>query len=101
MAEALQVLDPGRTGAVDMGLLKQYFGKVAGLGELDEEDVQFLLDYGDADCDGKISLEDFAKLGGFSAEDDARKKALPQADNEAIERAEPEMRELAERELQE
>mmetsp|Transcript_22955 Transcript_22955/g.74792 ORF Transcript_22955/g.74792 Transcript_22955/m.74792 type:complete len:169 (+) Transcript_22955:77-583(+) len=88
VAEAFQVLDPQGTGYADMAVVKDIFSKLPGLSGMDDSDFNFLLEFADKDGDGRISLEEFAKLGNFSAESDtaARELANAPVDDAAIEK---------------
>lgn len=61
VAEAFKFYDPNNTGYVDLDRLREIFA-LLGYGELSYGDMQILVECADADCDGKISLEDFRKL---------------------------------------
>ncbi len=55
------------SGFITVETLKRLLQTVPGIGELNRDDVEFLMNEVDADGDGRISLEDFAQIGGFSA----------------------------------
>ena len=58
VAEAFKVYDPHGTGFVDTDILRNIFQGL-GFGEISEEDLKILVETGDGDKDGKISLKDF------------------------------------------
>ena len=62
------------SGFISVETLKNLLQSVPNIGELNRDDVEFLMKEVDADGDGRISLEDFAQIGGFSslAVDEAR-----------------------------
>ena len=62
------------SGFISVETLKNLLQSVANIGELNRDDVEFLMKEVDADGDGRISLEDFAQIGGFTslALDEAR-----------------------------
>ena len=55
------------SGFITVETLKKLLQTVPGIGDLNRDDVEFLMNEVDADGDGRISLEDFAQIGGFSA----------------------------------
>eukprot|EP00775_Hariotina_reticulata_P009396 gene9395-9560_t len=56
-AQAMKVLDPGRTGAVDLGVLQRLMTEVMRLPQLDEEELRLVMQLADVDGDGRISLQ--------------------------------------------
>ena len=58
IAEAFKVYDPHSTGYVDSDILRNIFQGL-GFGEISEEDLKILVETGDGDGDGRISLQDF------------------------------------------
>mmetsp|Transcript_20121 Transcript_20121/g.27345 ORF Transcript_20121/g.27345 Transcript_20121/m.27345 type:complete len:179 (-) Transcript_20121:279-815(-) len=58
VAEAFEVYDPNRTGFIDTDVLRTVFENL-GFGTITDEDLEVLLQTGDIDKDGKISLNDF------------------------------------------
>lgn len=62
------------SGFILVETLKNLLQSVANIGELNRDDVEFLMKEVDADGDGRISLEDFAQIDGFTslALDEAR-----------------------------
>lgn len=61
VAEAFKVYDPMETGFVNMEVLVDIFSHL-GFGTLTEDDVRVLLETGDVDKDGRISLDDFRRM---------------------------------------
>lgn len=61
VAEAFKVYDPEGSGFVDLDVLKRIFENL-GFGALSEDELRILVETGDADKDGKISLSDFRQL---------------------------------------
>lgn len=61
VAEAFKVYDPELTGYVDSEVLRNIFSSL-GFGDITDEDLQILIETGDVDKDGKISLEDFRHM---------------------------------------
>jgi Ca2+-binding EF-hand superfamily protein len=59
--DAFHVLDPTHCGYITEDRLKKIFANF-GYGELDDEELKFLVQTGDCDGDGKITLTDFLKL---------------------------------------
>ena len=55
------------SGFITVETLKNLLQSVPSIGELNRDDVEFLMKEVDADGDGRISLEDFAQIGGFSS----------------------------------
>ena len=66
LAEAFKAYDPHDTGYVDTDVLRSVFQNL-GFGEITDEDLQILVETGDVDGDGKISLEDFRGMIDFNA----------------------------------
>ena len=64
LAEAFKAYDPKGTGFVDAAVLRQVF-EALGFGEITAEDMEILIETGDVDGDGKISLDDFRKMVDF------------------------------------
>eukprot|EP00976_Prorocentrum_cordatum_P006029 120801-Prorocentrum_minimum.AAC.1 len=65
VAEAFSVLDPQSTGRIDDDVLRNLVQTVPGVGELSQEDFDFLLRFMDKDGDGLVTLEDFARVGSY------------------------------------
>uniref|UniRef100_A0A7S2C3J7 Calmodulin n=1 Tax=Florenciella parvula TaxID=236787 RepID=A0A7S2C3J7_9STRA len=65
VAEAFKVYDPEGTGFVDHKVLRDMFQNL-GFGEVTDEDLQILVETGDVDQDGKISLSDFRNMLDFN-----------------------------------
>ena len=65
VAEAFKVYDPHGTGFVDNEILRNIFTNL-GFGDISDEDLDILIETGDADKDGKISLNDFRNMLPFS-----------------------------------
>lgn len=68
VAEAFKVYDPEGTGFIDTGVLRSMFESL-GFGEVTDEDLMILIETGDVDKDGKISLSDFRGMLNFNAVD--------------------------------
>ena len=66
VAEAFKVYDPDGTGFVDTDVLRSMFENL-GFGEVTDEDLMILIETGDVDKDGKISLSDFRGMLDFNA----------------------------------
>merc|ERR1712072_740596 len=62
--EAFKAYDPHGTGYVDTDVLRGVFQNL-GFGEITDEDLQILVETGDVDGDGKISLDDFRGMIDF------------------------------------
>ncbi len=67
VAEAFKVYDPHGTGYVDSEILRNIFQNL-GFGDISDEDLQILIETGDGDRDGKISLKDFRNMLDTPAE---------------------------------
>ena len=81
LAEAFKAYDPQGTGYVDTDVLRNVFQNLGGgcqfasewiddffptgFGEITDEDLQILVETGDVDGDGKISLDDFRGMIDF------------------------------------
>mmetsp|Transcript_10566 Transcript_10566/g.12839 ORF Transcript_10566/g.12839 Transcript_10566/m.12839 type:complete len:166 (-) Transcript_10566:271-768(-) len=63
--EAFKCFDPENTGFVDIETLKEMFSNI-GCGEVSDADLAILIETGDVDKDGKISLEDFRGMLAFN-----------------------------------
>ena len=61
VAEAFKVYDPHSTGFVDSEILRSIFQNL-GFGEISDEDLGILVETGDKDKDGRISLQDFRNM---------------------------------------
>ena len=61
LAEAFKAYDPAGTGYVDQGVLRRVF-ETLGFGEITDDDMKILIETGDVDKDGKISLADFREM---------------------------------------
>ena len=61
MKEAFKVYDPQGTGFVDHETLRSIFENL-GYGEITDEDLAVLIGCADVDGDGRISLDDFARM---------------------------------------
>ncbi|GMI06240.1 hypothetical protein TrRE_jg11014 [Triparma retinervis] len=59
--EAFKVYDPHSTGFVDSEILRSIFENL-GFGEISDEDLGILVETGDKDKDGRISLQDFRNM---------------------------------------
>lgn len=70
VAEAFKVYDPDGTGFVDTAVLRTIF-KELGFGVVSDDDLQILVETGDVDGDGHISLADFRKMLDFDKQDRA------------------------------
>lgn len=68
MAEAFKCYDPQETGFVDLETLRVMFTNL-GFGDVTDEDLQILLETGDSDGDGRISLADFRGMVAFNEPD--------------------------------
>jgi len=55
-------LDPQQKGFVDMAALSKIFKKLGYGDDFNDTDMQVLMDIGDADKDGRISLNDFRSM---------------------------------------
>lgn len=66
VAEAFKVYDPDGTGFVDTDVLRSMFENL-GFGEVTDDDLMILIETGDVDKDGKISLSDFRGMLDFNA----------------------------------
>mmetsp|Transcript_22101 Transcript_22101/g.39454 ORF Transcript_22101/g.39454 Transcript_22101/m.39454 type:complete len:157 (-) Transcript_22101:502-972(-) len=64
-AEAFKVLDPSGSGYADLEMMKGMLAQMPGIGEVSDEDMKVVLELADSDMDGKISVEDFAKLSKY------------------------------------
>jgi Ca2+-binding EF-hand superfamily protein len=64
VAEAFKVYDPHSTGYVDTEILRNVFMNL-GFGDISDEDLEILIETGDGDKDGKISLNDFRNMLPF------------------------------------
>jgi len=73
MAEAFKAYDPQGTGYVDTEVLRNVFQNL-GFGEITDEDLQILVETGDVDGDGKISLADFRGMIDFNKNRNLQKK---------------------------
>eukprot|EP00937_MAST-01D_sp_MAST-1D-sp2_P000197 g197.t1 len=65
LAEAFKAYDPTNTGYVDPEVLRRVFENL-GFGEITDDDMKILIETGDVDKDGKISLDDFRKMVSFN-----------------------------------
>ena len=65
VAEAFKVYDPDGTGFVDIRTLQGMFENL-GFGEVTDEDLTILIETGDTDKDGRISLSDFRGMMNFN-----------------------------------
>ena len=63
--EAFKAYDPNNTGYVDTETLRSIF-ETLGYGEITDEDLQVLLETADMDGDGRVSLQDFEAMLGFT-----------------------------------
>ena len=61
VAEAFKAYDPENTGFVDQDVLRNVFENL-GFGQITDDDMKILLETGDVDQDGRISLEDFRNM---------------------------------------
>lgn len=61
MEEAYNLLDPNKTGSIDINRLRQIF-TVLGYEDIDKKDVEILNECLDVDGDGKISLKDLKEI---------------------------------------
>jgi Ca2+-binding EF-hand superfamily protein len=61
VAEAFKIYDPLETGFIDMSVLTDIFSHL-GFGKLTDDDLKVLMEAGDVDRDGRISLEDFRHM---------------------------------------
>ena len=82
IAEAFKVYDPHGTGFIDSEILRSIFQNL-GFGDISDEDLGILIETGDMDKDGKISLEDFRKMadGGVNGKVGSGDKEKPTVDN--------------------
>jgi calmodulin len=80
LAEAFKAYDPHGTGFVDTDVLRSVFQSL-GFGEITDEDLQILVETGDVDGDGKISLEDFRKMIEFNKQKEEQDKGDGKEDN--------------------
>ena len=68
LAEAFKAYDPAGTGYVDQGVLRRVLENL-GFGEITEDDMKILIETGDVDKDGKISLADFREMVKLNSAD--------------------------------
>mmetsp|Transcript_75686 Transcript_75686/g.152079 ORF Transcript_75686/g.152079 Transcript_75686/m.152079 type:complete len:206 (-) Transcript_75686:133-750(-) len=68
VAEAFKCYDPHSTGYVDLETLRAMFTNL-GFGEVTDDDLQILVETGDSDGDGRISLADFRNMLTFNQPD--------------------------------
>merc|ERR1711988_1291071 len=68
VAEAFKVYDPEGSGYVDTEVLRVIFESL-GFGEITDDDLAILVETGDVDGDGKISLSDFRHMLDFNKAD--------------------------------
>ncbi|GMH93655.1 hypothetical protein TrVE_jg2048 [Triparma verrucosa] len=61
VAEAFKVYDPHSTGYVDSEILRNIFQSL-GFGDISDEDLSILVETGDVDKDGRVSLADFRNM---------------------------------------
>lgn len=65
VAEAFKVYDPEGSGYVDTEVLRVIFESL-GFGEITDDDLAILVETGDVDGDGRISLTDFRHMLEFN-----------------------------------
>jgi calmodulin len=68
VAEAFKCYDPQGTGFVDLETLRAMFSNL-GFGEITDDDLLMLLETGDGDGDGRISLSDFRTMVSVNTAD--------------------------------
>ncbi len=61
LQEAFNLLDPQKSGQVDINRLRQIF-QCLGYGEIDKKDVEILNECLDVDKDGKITIADLREI---------------------------------------